>query len=81
MFEIDFATALERDSKRERSVGKKVLERFFNNYFPDQLKAYYMDNRLKDPFYLYNNEKEDCIIVDIDGTYVPVKPFPQTSGV
>ena len=68
MFEIDFATALERDNKRERSIGKKVLERFFNNYFPDQLKAYYTDNRLKDPFYPYNDEKEDCIIVDIDGT-------------
>lgn len=68
MFEIDFATALERDNKRERSVGKKVLERFFNNYFPDQLKAYYTDNRLKGPFYSYNNEKKDCIIVDLDGT-------------
>ena len=31
MFEIDFATALERDSKRERCVGKKVLERFFRD--------------------------------------------------
>ena len=68
MFEIDFATALERDNKRERSVGKKVLERFFNNYFPDQLKTYYTDNRLKGLFYPYNNEKEDCIIVDLDGT-------------
>lgn len=68
MFEIDFTTALERDSKRERSVGKKVLERFFRDYFPDQLKAYYIDNRLKEPFYSYNDEKEDCIIVDLDGT-------------
>ena len=68
MFEIDFATALERDSKRERSVGKKVLERFFRDYFPDQLKAYYTDDRLKEPFYPYNDEKEDCIIVDLDGT-------------
>ena len=68
MFEIDFATALERDSKRERSVGKKVLERFFRDYFPNQLKAYYTDDRLKGPFYLYNDEKEDCIIVDLDGT-------------
>ena len=68
MFEIDFATALERDSKRERSVGKKVLERFFRNYFPNQLKAYYTDDRLKEPFYPYNDEKEDCIIVDLDGT-------------
>lgn len=68
MFEIDFATALERDSKRERCVGKKVLERFFRNYFPDQLKVYYTDDRLKGPFYLYNDEKEDCIIADLDGT-------------
>ena len=68
MFEIDFATALERDSKRERSVGKKVLERFFRNYFPDQLKVYYTDDRLKETFYLYNDEKEDCIIADLDGT-------------
>ena len=68
MFEIDFATALERDSKRERSVGKKVLERFFRDYFPNQLKAYYTDDRLKGPFYLYNDEKEDCIIADLDGT-------------
>ena len=68
LFEIDFATALERDSKRERSVGKKVLERFFRDYFPNQLKAYYTDDRLKEPFYPYNDEKEDCIIVDLDGT-------------
>ena len=68
LFEIDFATALERDGKRERSVGKKVLERFFRDYFPNQLKAYYTDDRLKEPFYSYNDEKEDCIIVDLDGT-------------
>ena len=68
LFEIDFATALERDSKRERSVGKKVLERFFKDYFPDKLKEYYTDDRLKKPFYPYNDKKEDCIIVDIDGT-------------
>ena len=68
MSEIDFATAFERDSKRERSVGKKVLERFFRDYFPNQLKAYYTDDRLKEPFYPYNDEKEDCIIVDLDGT-------------
>ena len=68
MFEIDFATALERDSKRERCVGKKVLERFFRDYFPDKLEAYYTDDRLKIPFYPYNSEKQDCIIVDLDGT-------------
>ena len=44
------------------------MERFFKDYFPDQLKVYYTDDRLKKPFYSYNDEKEDCIIVDIDGT-------------
>lgn len=68
MFEIDFATALERDSKREYAVGRKVLERFFKDYFPDKLESYYTDDRLKVPFYPYNNRKQDCIIVDIDGT-------------
>lgn len=68
MFEIDFATALERDKQRERAVGRKVLERFFNNYFPDKLKDYYTDDRLKIPFYPINDEKDDCIIVDLDGT-------------
>ena len=68
MFEIDFATALERDSKREYAVGRKVLERFFKDYFPDKLESYYTDDRLKAPFYPYNNRKQDCIIVDIDGT-------------
>lgn len=68
MFEIDFATALERDSKRERAVGRKVLERFFNNYFPDKLNDYYTDDRLKMPFYPISDEKDDCIIVDLDGT-------------
>ena len=68
MFEIDFATALERDSKRERAVGKKVLERFFKDYFPGQLRAHYTDDRLKKLFCPYNDEKEDCIIADLDGT-------------
>lgn len=68
LFEIDFATALERDSKRERAVGKKVLERFFKDYFPGQLRAHYTDDRLKKLFYPYNDEKDDCIIVDLDGT-------------
>ena len=44
------------------------MERFFKDYFPDKLKIYYTDDRLKKPFYPYNDEKEDCIIADLDGT-------------
>lgn len=65
MFEIDFKTALERDSNRERRVGKNTLEQFFSKYFPEKLKDYYTDNRkikLNDP------NKQDCIICDLDGT-------------
>lgn len=65
MFEIDFKTALERDSNRERRVGKNTLEQFFSKYFPEKLKDYYTDNRKiksNDP------NKQDCIICDLDGT-------------
>lgn len=64
-FYIDFKTALERDIGRPRSVGKKVLEGFFLRYFPEELKAYYTDNRKICEYDIY---KSDCIIVDLDGT-------------
>ena len=44
------------------------MERFFKDYFPGQLRAHYTDDRLKKLFCPYNDEKEDCIIVDLDGT-------------
>ena len=65
-FYIDFKTALERDSTRSRSVGKRVLESFFSRYFPEELKDYYTDNRLK--FINLETQKPKCIIVDLDGT-------------
>lgn len=64
-FFIDFKTALERDNNRTRKVGKKVLEGFFSRYFPEELEDYYTDKR---KFVPYDAKKQNCIIVDIDGT-------------
>ena len=64
-FFIDFKTALERDSNRPRPVGKKVLERFFLRYFPEELTKYYTDDR---KLISFDNDKKDCIICDLDGT-------------
>ena len=64
-FKIDFKTALERDGNRPRPVGKKVLEDFFSRYFPEELKSYYTDHR---KFIEHDPDKEDCIVVDLDGT-------------
>lgn len=65
LFKIDFKTALERDRGRDRSVGKEVLKSFFSRYFPEELEHYYADHR---KFIEYNPNKEDCIVVDLDGT-------------
>lgn len=64
-FKIDFKTALERDGNRPRPVGKKVLEGFFSRYFPEELAFYYTDRR---KFIEHDPNKEDCIVVDLDGT-------------
>lgn len=66
-FYIPFKEALERDSKRERSVGEKVLKRFYQQYYS---KEYYeetseIDNR---KILVQDENLPKCIIVDIDGT-------------
>lgn len=63
-FEITYKEALERDSKRERPVGKKVLQRFFKMYCPHLYCRMYDDRVIKkgDP------DKIPAIICDIDGT-------------
>ena len=64
-FYISFKEALERDSKRERSVGKKVLIKFYTKYFYDEyVKEVGYDNRKINR----GNEKPNCVVVDIDGT-------------
>jgi len=71
-FDTDLETCYARDVNRERSVGKNVIDRMFkgfqnvrneffdNNYFPKQEFIYSLT-----PF---NENLEDCIIVDLDGT-------------
>lgn len=64
-FYIPFKEALERDSKRERSVGEKVLKRFYQQYYPEKYAQETTDNR-----YIREQDKTlpKCIIVDCDGT-------------
>lgn len=64
-FYISFKDALERDSKRERSVGKKVLVKFYQKYFHDEfVKEVGTDNRIVKE----HNGKPNCVVIDIDGT-------------
>ena len=64
-FYVSFKEALDRDSKRERSVGKKVLVKFYTKYFYDEyVKEVGCDNRK-----IYEgNHRTLCIVVDLDGT-------------
>lgn len=64
-FYIPFKEALERDSKRERSVGEKILKGFYERYYPDKYAEECKDNR-----YILEQNKTlpKCIIVDCDGT-------------
>lgn len=67
-----FNVALERDSKRERSVGKKVLKDFYYKYYPHLMNS--NPERVMKPF----NNKPKAIICDIDGTvalHVGRNPF------
>lgn len=64
-FYIPFKEALERDSKRERSVGKKVLIKFYTKYFYDEfVKEVGYDDRIINK----GNHKTPCVILDLDGT-------------
>lgn len=64
-FYVPFKEALERDKKRERSVGEKVLKRFYKQYYPDEYARECTDNR-----YILEQDKSlpKCIICDLDGT-------------
>lgn len=64
-FYIPFKEAIERDSKRERSVGKKVLIKFYTKYFYDEyVKEVGYDTRpIRE-----NNGKPFCVVCDLDGT-------------
>ena len=64
-FYVPFKEALERDSKRERSVGKKVLVNFYTKYFYDEYvkEVGYDDRKINK-----GNHKTPCVVVDLDGT-------------
>ena len=64
-FYIPFKEALERDKNREKSVGEKVLKRFYKQYYPDEYARECKSDR-----YILEQDKTlpKCIIVDIDGT-------------
>jgi predicted kinase len=64
-FYIPFTEALERDSKRERPVGKKVLIKFYTKYFYDEYvkEVGYDDRKIYE-----GNHKSPCVVIDLDGT-------------
>lgn len=56
-FHIDVDTAIERDLKRNRSVGERVIRKMFNDWIRPKVTPMIQDKSL-----------EQAIIVDIDGT-------------
>lgn len=66
-FYVPFKVALERDRNRKRSVGERVIKRFYQQYYPDRYNAEMaqVDNR-----YILEQDKTlpSCVIVDLDGT-------------
>ena len=66
-FKISFEEAIERDSKRERPVGKKVIKRFFRMYYPEQLKEESRQTVEHKRIPIDNNLPK-ALICDIDGT-------------
>lgn len=64
-FYVPFKTALERDSKRVRPVGEKVLKRFYLKYFEAQFREEeYVDKRVM----IDNPDLPKCVLCDLDGT-------------
>ena len=63
-FTISYQEAIERDSKREKPVGKGVIRDFFNKYYPDMICSMSDERIIKTP----QNELPYAVICDIDGT-------------
>ena len=53
----DVETCIERDLKRKKSVGEKVIRSMYNQYLRPKIKEY-----------THNPNLNDCIICDLDGT-------------
>lgn len=56
-FDTPIEVCVERDSKREAPVGKKVIQRMYNQYLRVEVKPYPVDPKLP-----------NAVLVDIDGT-------------
>ena len=63
-FKISYQEAIERDSKREKPVGKGVIRDFFNKYYPDMICSMSDERIIKMP----QNKMPHAVICDIDGT-------------
>lgn len=63
-FKISYQEAIERDSKRERPVGKGVIRDFFNKYYLDMICSMSDERIIKMP----QNKMPHAVICDIDGT-------------
>ena len=63
---IPFKEALERDSKRDRPVGKNVLKRFYLNYYEKEFRkeVYTTIPYIQE----HDKSRENAVIVDLDGT-------------
>ena len=71
VFDVPKQTCIERDAKRERSVGEEVIERQYKDYkvLTDSFDFQPIKPSVKR--YVtpaFDSKKPDCILVDIDGT-------------
>lgn len=70
-FHVDFNEAVERDKRRERSIGEKVIRSFFERYvWLDKEGEQYKIIPIQESRFILKQDEtlEHCIIVDIDGT-------------
>lgn len=71
IFDIPYDVALQRDSKRERSVGEQVLKKMYDNYI-NVLHSFDFSYRKREPFFYkemkWNKRLPKAVIFDIDGT-------------
>lgn len=66
-FVISLEEALKRDKIREKPVGKKVLFKFYEQYFPEEFDTFFRDKRLNN-IQRKNIPDKKAIICDLDGT-------------
>lgn len=72
VFDVPYKTLLERDSARERSVGKDVIDKMWKSW--EILKDSFDFQPVKKAKFVksitpkFNTELPDCVIFDIDGT-------------